>query len=299
GVYPGVDLVYYGNQRQLEYDSVVAPGADPKAITLAIENRNSKIAARQSKIQNRKSKIDSNGDLVVEAEGGEVRFHKPVVYQPKGSLNSQFTIQNSKLLDGRYILTADKRVRFEIPGYDKNRPLVIDPTLSYSTYLGGASFDDAYGIALDASGNAYVAGLTQSNPFPTTSGAFRTADDGGSDAFVCKFSPAGSLVYSTYLGGSNTDQSLAIAVDSSGGALVTGQTFSSNFPTTAGAFKATYGGNGDGFVTKLSPDGSSLVYSTYVGGSGLDGARGIAVDSGDNAYITGETFSTDFPLSSA
>src|SRR5207249_8801556 len=231
GVYPGIDLIYYGNQRQLEYDFVVAPGADPKAITLEIENRNSKIEARQSKIQkpvlsaakDRKSKIDSNGDLVVEAEGGEVRFHKPVVYQPTvDAANPKSKIQNRKLLDGRYILTADKRVRFEIPRYDKNRPLVIDPTLSYSTYLGGASFDDAYGIALDASGNAYVAGLTQSSPFPTTSGAFQTASPGGSNAFVCKFSPAGSLLYSTYLGGTNTDQALAIAVDSSGSALVTG-----------------------------------------------------------------------------
>ncbi|PYV04502.1 MAG: hypothetical protein DMG26_07295, partial [Acidobacteria bacterium] len=248
-------------------------------------------------------RIDPSGDLVIQVGGGEVRFRRPTVYQPRhfgeGSSSSEFRIHDSKLIEGRYILTADKRIRFEIPGYDKSRPLVIDPTLSYSTYLGGASFDDAYGIALDASGNAYVAGLTQSSPFPTTSGAFQTASPGGSNAFVCKFSPAGSLLYSTYLGGTNTDQALAIAVDSSGSALVTGQTFSSNFPTTAGAFKATYGGKGDGFVTKLSADGSSLLYSTYVGGSGLDEARGIAVDSGDNAYITGETFSTDFPLSSA
>src|SRR6266699_3030553 len=137
GVYPGVDLVYYGNQRQLEYDFVVAPGADPKAITLAIENRNSKIETRQSKIQkpvlsaakDRKFKIDSNGDLVVEAEGGEVRFHKPVVYQPiVDAANPKSKIQNRQLLDGRYVLTADNHIRFDVSGYDKRKPLVIDPT---------------------------------------------------------------------------------------------------------------------------------------------------------------------------
>jgi len=177
GVYPGVDLVYYGNQRQLEYDFVVAPGADPKAITLAIENRNSKIAARQSKIQrpvlsaakDRKSKIDASGDLVVEAEGGEVRFHKPVVYQPAAdAANPKSKIQNRKLLDGRYILTADNRVQFEIAGYDTTKPLVIDPVLVYSTYLGGNDDDHGDAIAVDSSGNAYVAGYTVSGNFPWT-----------------------------------------------------------------------------------------------------------------------------------
>src|SRR2546425_11337089 len=162
GVYPGVDLVYYGNQRQLEYDFVVAPGADPKAIALAIENRNSKIEARQSK-------IDANGDLVVRAEGGEVRFHKPVVYQPTvDAANPKSKIQNRKLLDGRYVLTADNRVHFEIPDYDKSRPLVIDPVLVYSTYLGGSAGAGAGPIALDSSRNVYVAGATASADFPTS-----------------------------------------------------------------------------------------------------------------------------------
>src|SRR2546427_11784956 len=157
GVYPGINLVYYGNQGQLEYDFVVAPGADPKAITLAIENRNSKIAARQSKIQNRKSKIDASGDLVVEAEDGEIRLHKPVVYQPAAdAANPKSKIQNRKLLDGRYVLTADNRIGFDVSGYDKSRPLVIDPVLVYSTYFGSGDVFFATGIAVDVQGNAYV-----------------------------------------------------------------------------------------------------------------------------------------------
>src|SRR5438309_1419055 len=205
GVYPGIDLVYYGNQRQLEYDFVVAPGADPKAITLEIENRNSNLEARQSKIQkpvlsaakDRKSKIDSNGDLVVEAEGGEVRFHKPVVYQPTAdAVNPKSQIQNRKLLDGRYILTADNHIRFHVSGYDKAKPLVIDPVLVYSTYFGiGEDHMGSSAIAVDSSGYAYIAGW---GPVPVTTGAFQTTANNYEPAFVTKFDPTGStLAYST------------------------------------------------------------------------------------------------------
>src|SRR5439155_17798981 len=136
GVYPGIDLVYYGNQRQLEYDFVVAPGADPKAIALKIETGSSKLENRKAQLR-----VDASGDLVVEADGTEVRFHKPVVYQPKGSLNSEFRIQNSEFIEGRYVLTADNRVTFEVANYDRSKGLVIDPVLVYSTYLGGSVGD--------------------------------------------------------------------------------------------------------------------------------------------------------------
>ena len=175
----------------------------------------------------------------------------------------------------------------------------LNPTgsgLVYSTYLGGSGYDDGFGIAVDASGNAYVTGFTDSTDFPTTAGAFQTTFGGFGDAFVTELNPTGSgLVYSTYLGGSDDDEGYGIAVDTSGNAYVTGYTHSSDFPTTAGAFQTTYGGDRDAFVTKLNPTGSGLVYSTYLGGSDCDFGVGIAVDTSGNAYVTGITFSSDFP----
>jgi hypothetical protein len=174
----------------------------------------------------------------------------------------------------------------------------LDPTgtaLVYSTYLGGSDFDVARGIAIDAAGNAYVSGFTASTNFPTTLGAFQTTYGGGAlDAFVAKVDPTGSvLVYSTYLGGSDIDESVGIAVDAAGNAYVTGGTSSTNFPTTPGAFQTAGGG---AFVTKVSPTGTGLSYSTRLGGvSGGDGGQGVAVDAAGNAYVTGSTDSTDFP----
>ena len=181
---------------------------------------------------------------------------------------------------------------------------MIDPWLSYSTYLGGSSIDVGRGIAVDSSGNAYVAGITSSWDFPITPGAFQTTCSGCSGGtqhvFVTKLNPTGSaLVYSTYLGGTNNDSGLGIALDASGGAYVTGITYSSDFPTTPGAFQATCGGGcsgyADAFVTKLNPTGSALVYSTYLGGTGSDEGQGIAVDTLGDTYVTGGTLSSDFP----
>jgi hypothetical protein len=262
-VYPGVDLVYYGNQGKLEYDFVVSPGADPGAITLALD-------AGQSKIQNRKSKIDKSGDLVVATDGGEVIFHKPVVYQPTTYYEPR--TMNQELVAGKYV-AQDNHITFEVASYDKTRPLVIDPTLAYSTYLGGSNFESGSGIAFDASGNAYVTGQTYFSDFPTTPGAFQTTNAGSFDVFVSKLNPAGSaLVYSTYLGGSFEDLGSGIAVDAVGNAYVTGATSSVNFPTTPGAFQTALGSAGieqmeNAFVTKLNPAGSALVYSTYLGGA--------------------------------
>jgi hypothetical protein len=292
-VYPGVDLVYYGNQRQLEYDFVVQPGADPRRIRLALPsaaNLRDKPAVRS----------DRNGDLVVSTSGGEVRFHKPVVYQPgtgDGALSrvARVWTADSRFVDGRYLLSGN-RISFEVANYDKTRPLVIDPTLAYSTYLGGSGGDQAVGIAVDTTGNAYVTGVTFSSDFPATPGAFQTHNR-GDDGFVSKLNATGSaLAYSTYVGGSGEDQGIGIAVDSSGSAYVTGQTFSSDFPITQGAFQTIFGGGiSNAFVSKLNAAGSALLYSTYLGGSLLDYPSGIAVDISGNAYVAGLTESDDFP----
>jgi hypothetical protein len=167
--------------------------------------------------------------------------------------------------------------------------------LVYSTYLGGSSGDDGKGIAVDAGGNAYVTGVTQSTNFPTTLGAFQTTFGGDVDAFVTKLNPTGSaLVYSTYLGGSSFENGYGIAVDSVG-SYVTGETCSSNFPATIGAFQTALLGSCDAFVTKLNAAGNGLIYSTYLGGSSSETAYGIAVDSVGSAYVTGTTCSNNFP----
>ncbi len=332
-VYPGVDLIYYGNQRQLEYDFVVAPGADPGAIRLELQTADSKLAGAQSKIENRKSKIDrplriaENGDLVVKIDGREVCFHKPVVYQDQSTVDSRqskaqpATFDEPRTTSGdrrhaieaRFVLRGRQRVGFQLASYDHSRSLVIDPVLVYSTYLGGNADDKGEAIAVDSSGNAYITGSTLSPNFPTTPGAFQPACSKlpsppsppgtcSQDAFVTKIKADGSaLIYSTYLGGSGTDSGFAIAVDGTGNAYMAGQTNSADFPTK-NPFQATCGVapnhcafTSNAFVTKLDSTGSSLVYSTYLGGSGPDFALGIAVDSSGEANVTGGTASSDFP----
>ena len=306
GLYPGVDLVYYGNQRQLEYDFVLAPGADPRAIRLAV---GAGLALPSGARQAAPLHIDAHGDLLIATDGGEVRLCKPVVYQPKnpaGSAgNSEFRIQNSERVDGTYKLLAGNQVGFEVANYDESRPLVIDPALSYSTYLGGTSGEIGYGIAVDTDGNAYVTGSTGSVDFPTAN-PLQSATVGDFDAFVSKLDLTGTtLVYSTYLGGTGFDRATGIAVDGAGNAYVTGLTASNNFPTTANAVQATFGGGtcgtifcSDAFVAKLQADGTALVYSTYLGGSDADFGQGIAVDDVGSAYVTGSTLSANFPTAS-
>ncbi len=279
-VYPGIDLVYYGNQRQLEYDFVVAPGADPKKIVLGFKGAD-------------RLEIDAQGELVLHAAGADLRQHKPIIYQQVDGVRRDIA--------GGYVRKGANRVGFQVAAYDTTRPLVIDPiVLSYSTYLGGSGVDSGGGIAVDADGNAYVAGRTGSPNFPTVAGAFQPTGGSTTDAFVAKLNPAGSaLVYSTYLGGSGFDSGAGIVVDAAGNAYVTGSTASTDFPTTAGAFQTAFAGSGpfgfgDAFVTKLDPTGSALVYSTYLGGSGDDLGSGIAVDAAGNAYVAGGA-STNFP----
>src|SRR6266478_5521073 len=287
-VYPGVSAVYYGTQGQLEYDLLIDPGVDPTVIELDFEGAD-------------KVKIDAQGNLRLLIAGGEVLLGKPRIYQMVPG--SQ---ERRKNIAGGYALKAGGHVGFEVGDYDRNQPLIVDPVLNYSTYLGGSGYDSGTAIAVDASGNAYVTGFTRSSNFPVTAGSFQTiCGTSGTcngyfwDAFVTKLTANGLVVYSTYLGGSGNDMGKAIAVDASGAAYVAGQTFSSNFPTTAGAFKTTYSGAGDAFVAKLNPGGTALQYATYLGGSGTDNAEGIAVDINGNVYVTGQTYSTDFPTVAA
>jgi len=276
GIYPGIDLVFHGNQRQLEYDFVVAPGADPGAIQLLWKGA-------------RRLEVDSSGDLVLHVEGGRVVHHAPIVYQRVNGSRRE--------ISGSYVVRDRSQVGFRVAAYDRSRPLVIDPVLSYSTYLGGADRDYGYGIAVDGSGNAYVTGWTYSPDFPTVS-PLQAAKAGTRDVFVAKLNAAGSaLTYSTYLGGSDSDDGYGIAVDGAGNAYVTGWTYSPDFPT-ASPLQAAHAGLRDAFVAKLNAAGSALTYSTYLGGSSDDYGRGIAVDGSGNAYVTGWTYSPDFPTAS-
>ena len=288
-VYRGVDLAYYGHQGRLECDFIVHPGSDPGLIRLSATSSGASGRLAESE---RRLRIDPGGDLVVSLGGSEVRLKMPLIYQEAGGRRES--------VPGRFRLDRGGAAGFELGRYDKSRPLVIDPLLVYSTYLGGTGADVANGIAVDSSGSAYVTGTTHSANFPTASTTPLQAKLGGvSNAFVTKFNASGTaLVYSTYLGGAGTDQGSAIAVDASGNVYVTGTTTSANFPTTSGAFQTKYGGNSDAFVAKLSADGSKLVYSTYLGGSDADFGRGIAIDPSGNAYVAGQTSSTGFPTQS-
>jgi hypothetical protein len=282
GVYPGVDLVYYGNQGQLEYDFVVGAGADPRAIELTFSGA-------------REVRLGAEGDLVLGVGDGEIRQLKPVIYQEVDGVKKEIA--------GGYRIDGQAHVSFEVGRYDASRPLVIDPVLVYSTYLGGSGSDLGLGIAVDEDGCAYVTGLTASLNFPTTPGAFQPANAGSEDAFVTKLNRRGTAVlYSTYLGGSGSDAGLlpatffaGIAVDEDGNAYLTGPTTSPDFPTTPGAFQLALAGPIDTFVTKLNHRGSALLYSTYLGGSSFEVGRNIALDRGGNAYVTGSTGSLDFP----
>ncbi|MGO8836867.1 MAG: beta strand repeat-containing protein [Limisphaerales bacterium] len=293
GLYPGVNLVYYGNQQQLEYDFAIAPGTDPSAIAIHFDGVD-------------KISVNSQGELILSLAGGEIRQPRPVIYQtPEGA---------RKEIEGGYRLVDAHTIAFAIGQYDHSQPLVIDPLLTFSTYFGGTAGDTAWAVAVDTNGFIYMAGQTLSQKFYTngpdfsTLGAFQTNYAGGKltgDAFVAKLNNAGTnIIYLTYLGGSADDGAFSLALDAAGDVYVTGFTDSPDFPTTTNAPYRTISGilnktvgfyPVDAFVTELSSDGSSLVYSTYLGGSGEDAGFGIAVDSANNAYVTGFTYSSNFP----
>lgn len=338
GLYPGVDLVYYGHRGMLEYDLRLAPGADSSRIQLAVAGASPRLAAQ--------------GELRL---GASISLHAPQAYQTIAGHRRAVAVRYAR---------RGHHIGFQLGAYDPSQALVIDPvlafstllggtnynqanavavdstgagyvagytlsadfpvvgaiqanlapgsfgpafdafvskisadgtTLVYSTYLGGNGDDEATGIAVDASNNAYVTGFTSSTNFPTV-GAEQAANGGGYDAFVAKLNPTGAaLVYSTYLGGSQDDKAAAIAVDGSGDAFIAGATASANFPTSVGAPQTAFGGAQDAFVAALNPTGSALLYSTYLGGTAVDRATGIAVDQTGNAYVSGATASADFP----
>lgn len=307
-VYPGVDLDYYGKQGHLEYDLEVAPGADPGTIRLALTSAAGGVSSLH---------VTEDGDLALSIHRTGLRFHQPVIYQPSGPPD----VESRTPVEGHYKLVGNNQISFELGRYDKSKPLVIDPALEYSTYLGGSQDDVASGIAIDRSSNVYVAGGTCSANFPIVdavqsrfggytgvcSSSTLFGNIAGGDAFVVKLDPTLSRVlYSTYLGGGGDDVANGIAVNSSGNAFVTGSTCSSGaspFPTTSGVFQTAYAGGfspckrdrGDAFVTELSSSGAELVYSTYLGGASGDTANAIVVDSSDNAYVVGTTCSSNFP----
>ncbi|MGB7554274.1 MAG: SBBP repeat-containing protein [Candidatus Korobacteraceae bacterium] len=302
-IYPGIDLVYYGNQGQLECDFLLTPGSDPKTITLKVDPE----PAGKTRSGEVPLQITRNGDLVVGLNGQEIRFHQPVAYQDVPVKTSQSKSER-KFINARYVLEAKNQVGIRLSAYDATRPLVIDPVIWYSTHLGGSSTDQAAAIAVDSAGNVYVAGYTQSVDFPKVnqiSGACQAGcGSGNDDAFVTKISASGKLLlYSSYLGGSGGDSVSSIAVDRAGNAYLTGGGNSSDFPRVnqipgACVGSCGTGSNNDAFVTKINAAGNALVYSSLIGGSGDeddDGFAGIAVDSAGNAYLTGNTFSTDFP----
>jgi hypothetical protein len=289
-VYPGIDLVYYGRDQQLEYDFIVSPGADPNAIALDFAGAEG-------------IEINPQGDLVLHTAAGNLIQQKPYVYQEIDGTRQQIpgAFALSSAADHGLLATDSSTVKFAIGAFDKSHPLVIDPLfLRYSTYLGGAGDSDAgFKIAVDAEDNSYVTGQTLSTNFPATPGAFDETYNGDLDAFVVKLNAQGTaLVYATFLGGTHDDSAAGIAIDADGNAYVSGDTFLNTFPTTPGAFDTTYNGGGyDGFVAKLSVDGATLAYSTYLGGSGSDSADvEITLDSARNAYVTGRSKSPDFPV---
>ncbi|MFN0166508.1 MAG: SBBP repeat-containing protein, partial [Bryobacteraceae bacterium] len=291
-VYPGIDAVFYGRDDSLEYDLVVSPGAEPRAIRLRFERA-------------RALRIDSNGDLLIQNREGELRHRRPLAYQEIGGVR--------KAVEARYKLLPADGVEVALGPYDRRRQLVIDPVLTYFHTMGGS---EGRRVALDREGNVYVAGNAYSGDLPVTPGAVgptysanlcaRGLSPGAPclDVFVAKWDPTGTrLLWATYLGGRGDDSLSGLAVDAEGNAYLTGFTSSPDLPVTPGAAQTRYAGTqgavylstGDAFVAKLNPQGGALVYSTYLGGRDEDSASEIAIDAGGNAYVTGTTSSSDFP----
>ena len=277
-VYPGIDLVFYGNQRRIEHDFVVSPEADYRNIRVRLSGAKT-------------LQILDGGALDVDTSTGHLFFEAPQVYQD--------TTKGRTTIPGHYRLISSNEFAFQVGDYDPALPLVIDPVLAYSSYLAGSNTDIAAGLAVDSGGNAYVTGFTFSIDFPTLNPLQATCNNVcmGPDVFVTKFNPSGSaLVYSTYVGGSGYDQAYGIAVDSNGNALVVGSTSSFDFPQKNGLSAVISAYNTHGFAFSLNPSGTAFNFSTYLAGTGSDAALGAAVDSAGNAYVSGYTSSVNFPL---
>jgi hypothetical protein len=286
GVYPGIDAVYYGNQSQIETDYIVAPGADPKQIVLQVSG-------------GKDLTLNAQGDLLVANAAGDLILRRPDVYQEIDGTRRKIAAS--------YVQRNPGLVGIQVAAYDSTKPLVVDPVIVYSTYLGGANggviaITSATSVAVDGSGDAYVAGQTDTSDFPTTSGVLQTQNANNKEyAFITKLNPTGTaLVYSTFLGGTNGNSAAGIGVDSNGNAYVAGGTNSSDFPVTAGtAYQSVFPLNNMGpsaFLSELDPNGATLLYSTYLGGNGKDVVTGLALDPNANAYLAGNSSSTNFPV---
>ncbi|MCE9636728.1 MAG: SBBP repeat-containing protein [Planctomycetes bacterium] len=280
-VYPGIDVAWYGDGRRLEYDFCVAPDADPSQIALAFEGADSVTLA-------------DDGALVLRVGDRELRHDRPVVWETGDA--------GRREVDGRFVVRDDGLVAFAVADRTPGSLLTIDPLVSWSDYVGGSGRDECEGVAVDGQKNAYVTGTTQSLDFPTKTGAFATTAKGGdTDTFVTKLNAAGNaIVYSTYVGGTEGEESHGIAVDKESRATICGFTYSQDFPATALDTVLDDGVNltGDAFVTRLNAAGNGLAWSTYLGGTGQDTANDVAVDSAGVAWVVGNTSSTDFPLAS-
>ena len=304
-VWPGVDMVWHGDQRHLEHDMVVGPGVDPSVVALDVDGADGLT-------------IDGAGDLVIDLGGTTSRMARPILYQDVAG--ERRVVTGSFLLLGPSGPTSGdlepsgptsgdlgpSRIGFQVGAYDATRPLVIDPTLVTSTYLGGSGADNGYGITRDKEGNTYVVGATESNDFPTLTPlqaklALASAAGGpNSDVFVAKINPSGTgAVWSTYLGGGGRDTGYGVAVGPDGAVYVAGATESVDFPLVKAAQGRYGGGASDGFVAKIAANGTALEWSTFLGGSQTDRVRGLAVDPSGGAYVTGSTSSVDFPSISA
>lgn len=293
-VWPGIDLDYYGDQQEHEFDFIIAPHANPALIRLSFDGVH-------------KTKIVRNGDLLLTTKSGEIRLRKPALYQVAGG--------TKRAIRGHFVIKGGKRrpeIGFIVGRYDHNLPLVIDPVITFASFLGSFYLDMATAVRVDAQGYMYVAGTTSSYYFPTTPGAFQTAEtfpkigcagpeppfySPCSSAFITKITPSGNaLVYSTYLGGDSFNQAEALALDGQGQVYVAGSTDASNFPVTAGALQTSRGGPRDAYLTKLNAGGNGLVFSTYLGGSKWDWAHDVEINSLGQAYVAGSTESPDFPV---
>ena len=275
-LWPGIDMAVHGAEGRLKYEFVVRPGAAVDRIRLQYEG-----AERLA--------LDGAGNLQVRTTAGTLTDERPTSFQ---------LIDGRRMpVESRYRLGKRSSYGFAVGAYDRRYPVVIDPGVAYSTFLGGDETEGGYGIAVDSARSVYLTGETRSTNFPTTPGAFDVTlgNPNLGDAFVTKLDATGSLVYSTYLGGTFGDFGIGIAVDAAGNAVVAGMTSSSDFPTTAGAFDESPNGVDDVFVTKLNTTGSALVYSTFLGGIGFDWAFALAVDAAGSAFVTGQTTSSDFP----
>jgi hypothetical protein len=272
-LYPGIDLVYHTDRHALEYDFIVAPGADPDVIVLRVDGAE-------------RVELMPEGDLVLQTVEGTIRQGRPVIYQEVGDVR--------RPIDGHYVLRDHQHVAFAVGPYDPSRPLVIDPSLAFSSYLGGSRTDVGGKVAVDQAGNLYLAGSTNSSDFPIAN-ATPLPGGGGEDVFVAKISAdGGTLLYATFFGGSNDDVGIDLALDTAGRLFVGGVTTSVDFPIH-NALQPILGGAGDGFLVKLDIAGDQFAYATYLGGTQFDGIRSVAVDRFGQPYVTGETMSLDFP----